>query len=71
MINDLRDQIFRFRKILLKLNHMPEASNQDHRKMLIAIRGRDVDKVEELVREHISKGRETVLKAIEDRPGEL
>jgi DNA-binding GntR family transcriptional regulator len=50
---------------------MPEASNQDHRKMLIAIRGRDVDKVEELVREHISKGRETVLKAIEDRPGEL
>jgi len=31
----------------------------------------DVDKVEELVREHISKGRETVLKAIEDRPGEL
>ncbi len=71
MINDLRDQIFRFRKILLKMDHMPEASNEDHRKMLAAIRERDVAKVEELVREHISKGRKTVLKAIENRPGEL
>jgi DNA-binding GntR family transcriptional regulator len=71
MINDLRDQIFRFRKILLKIDHMPEASNEDHRKMLGAIRERDVAKVEQLVREHISKGRKTVLKAIENRPGEL
>jgi len=71
MINDLRDQIFRFRKILLKMDHMPEASNEDHRKMLLAIRDRDVAKVEELVREHISRGRKTVLKAIENRPGEL
>jgi DNA-binding GntR family transcriptional regulator len=71
MINDLRDQIFRFRKILLKIDHMPEASNEDHRKMLAAIRKRDVTKVEELVRQHISKGRKTVLKAIGNRPGEL
>ena len=71
MINDLRDQIFRFRKILLKIDQMPEASNEDHRKMLAAIRERDVAKVEELVKEHISKGRKTVLKAIEHRPGEL
>ena len=71
MINDLRDQIFRFRKILLKMDHMPEASNEDHRKMLTAIRDRDVAKVEELVQEHISKGRKTILKAIENRPGEL
>jgi DNA-binding GntR family transcriptional regulator len=71
MINDLRDQIFRFRKILLKMDHMPEASNEDHRKMLTAIRDRDVARVEELVREHISKGRKTILKAIVNRPGEL
>ncbi len=71
MINDLRDQIFRFRKILLKMDHMPEASNEDHRKMLAAIRERDVAKVEELVREHISKGRNSVLKAMQERPGEL
>ena len=70
LINELRDQIFRFRKILLKLDHMPEASNEDHRRMLAAIRERDVAKVEELVREHISKGRKTVLKAMKDRPGE-
>ena len=71
MINELRDQIFRFRKILLKMDHMPEASNEGHRKMLAAIRDRDVARVEGLVREHISKGRNTVLKAIENRPGEL
>jgi DNA-binding GntR family transcriptional regulator len=71
MINDLRDQIFRFRKILLKMDHMPEASNEDHRKMLTAIKDRDVAKVENLVREHISKGRKTVLKVIENRPGEV
>lgn len=71
MIHDLRDQIFRFRKILLKMEHMPEASNEDHRKMLVAIKERDVARVEELVKEHISKGRKTVLKAMEDRRGEI
>jgi len=71
LINDLRDQIFRFRRILLKMDNMAKASNEDHRNMLEAIRQRDVDRVEELVKEHIARGKKIVLKALEDRPSEL
>lgn len=65
MISDLRDQIYRVRRILLKVEHMARVSNQDHRKMLSAIRRRDIEKVESLVREHILRGREIVRKEME------
>jgi DNA-binding GntR family transcriptional regulator len=71
LINDLRDQIFRFRRILLKMDDMAKTSNEDHRNMLEAIRQRDVDRVEKLVKEHIARGKRIVLKAMEDRPSEL
>jgi DNA-binding GntR family transcriptional regulator len=71
LINDLRDQIFRFRRILLKLGNMAKTSNEDHRNMLEAIRQRDVDRVEKLVKEHIERGKWIVLKALEDRSSEL
>jgi len=71
LINDLRDQIYRFRKILLKIDNMARTSNEDHRNMLEAIRERDVDRVENLVKEHIERGKRIVLKALEDRPDEL
>ena len=69
LINDLRDQIFRFRRILLKMD--TRTSNEDHRNMLEAIRQRDVDRVEKLVKEHIERGKTIVLKALEDRAIEL
>jgi len=71
LINDLRDQIYRFRRILLKMDNMARTSNEDHRNMLEAIRQRDVDRVENLVKEHIERGKRIVLKALEDRPDEL
>jgi DNA-binding GntR family transcriptional regulator len=46
-------------------------SNEDHRNMLEAIRQRDVNRVEKLVKEHIARGKRIVLKALEDRPNEL
>lgn len=67
MINDLRDQIFRFRKILLKKDKWAEASNEDHRKMLEAIRERDVNRVERVVKKHIARGQRIVLNALEER----
>jgi DNA-binding GntR family transcriptional regulator len=70
MINDLRDQIFRFRKIILKMENMANTSNEDHRKMLEAIRQRDVTRVERLVREHILRGQRIVLRALEEGTGE-
>jgi DNA-binding GntR family transcriptional regulator len=71
LINDLRDQIFRFRKILLQMDNMAKTSNEDHRKILAAIRQRDAPKVERVVKEHILRGQRIVLKAIEERLGEL
>ena len=69
MVNDLRDHIYRFRKIILRDKDRAMASNEDHRKMLKAMRERDGDRVERLVREHILRGRSMVLKELGDRSG--
>lgn len=61
MINGLRDQIFRFRKMILKEHRMAKVSNEDHKQMLEFIRKRDADGVEALVRGHIIRGQEMVL----------
>jgi DNA-binding GntR family transcriptional regulator len=66
LINDLRDQIFRYRKILLRMDDMARRSNEDHRKMIKAIKQRDAGKVERLVKEHILRGQKIVLKAMEE-----
>jgi len=61
MINQLRAQISRFRQIILKQTGYAHESNEDHFKMLDAIKSRDGDAVERLVREHIIKGKNAVL----------
>ena len=62
MINDLREQIYRFRRVILKMENMAKISNQDHKLMLKFIRKRDAEGVERLVREHILRGQAIVLK---------
>jgi DNA-binding GntR family transcriptional regulator len=61
MINQLRAQISRFRQIILKQDEFAHQSNEGHVKMLEAIRQRDADAVEKIVREHILKGKSAVL----------
>jgi DNA-binding GntR family transcriptional regulator len=61
MINDLRDQIHRFRHVILKIESMARSSSEDHRLMVRYIRAGDADRVEQIVREHILRGREAVL----------
>jgi len=61
IINGLRDQIYRFRKIILEKETMAKASNDDHRKMIQMIRRRDSVGVEKLVRHHILRGQAVVL----------
>jgi DNA-binding GntR family transcriptional regulator len=68
MIDGLRDHIYRYRQIILKDERQARSSNDDHRLMLQHIRKRDAAGVEQLVREHILRGQEMVLKAI-DRDG--
>ncbi len=71
MISDLRDQIYRARTIILNVKRMAKVSNQDHRRMLSAIRNRDIDKVESLVREHILRGKEIVRQELDKRVGRI
>lgn len=61
MIDTLRDQFHRFRKMILEKKRLARASNEDHRRMLKAIRKRDVEGTERLVRQHILKGQKAVL----------
>jgi len=62
MINGLRDQIFRFRQMILRNEKFAVISNEDHMQMLKYMRQRNPEKVESLVREHILRGRDAVLK---------
>ena len=62
MINGLRDQIYQFRQIILKNKKLANISNEDHIQMLKFMHQRDAEKVESLVREHILRGRDVVLK---------
>jgi DNA-binding GntR family transcriptional regulator len=61
MINGLRDQIYRYRQMILKESKFASASNLDHKRMLKHIRKRDAKEAERLVREHILRGQEMVL----------
>jgi DNA-binding GntR family transcriptional regulator len=67
MINGLRDQIYRYRQVILKETKFASTSNQDHRQMLKYIRKRDTDGVERLVREHILRGQAMVLKEFDEQ----
>ncbi len=62
MINGLRDQIYRYRQMILKEKKFASTSNLDHKKMLKYIRKRDAEGAERLVRDHILRGQEMVLK---------
>lgn len=64
MINQLRAQISRFRQIILKQDEYAHRSNEDHVKMLAAMKNRDGKTVEQLVRQHIIKGKNAALKGL-------
>ena len=62
MINALRDQIFRFRQMILKDDKLASISNEDHIRMLKFMRKRDAEGVERLVRDHILRGQKEILR---------
>ena len=64
MINDLRDEIFLLRNILLKSKDMARLSNKDHKAMIMAIKKREASEVERLIREHLIRGKEFVVNKI-------
>ena len=66
MINNLRDQIYRFRQLILKNEKLARMSNEDHKDMLERIRQRDAKGVERLVREHLVRGEKAVLESYDE-----
>jgi len=66
MINELRDQIFRFRRIILRNEILASVSNDDHKRMLEHIRQRDAEGVERLVKDHIVRGCTAVVETFDE-----
>ena len=64
MINDLKDQIFRFRQMILRDAELAAMSNADHIQMLDHIKQRDAEGVEKLVHEHLMRGKLAVIALI-------
>ena len=65
MINNLKDQIYRYRKVILQNETLARISNEDHKRMLEYIKRRDAEGVESLVRDHLIRGQEAVLNQID------
>jgi DNA-binding GntR family transcriptional regulator len=61
MINDLRDQIQRFRVIILKKDTWAARSNEDHKQMVGFMKKRDEEGVVRVMREHMLRGQGIVL----------
>jgi len=65
IINELRDQIFQFRSAILRVPLKAKISIDHHKKMIEAIKRRDVQLLKKLAQEHIQIGKEVILAEIE------
>jgi len=65
MINNFRDYFYRYRSALLQTENGMSTSVQDHRNMLEAMKKKNPRLVERLVRKHLERGRELILKEID------
>ena len=66
MINSFRDYFYRYRSALLHIENGMSYSNKDHRQMLEAMKKKNPRLAERLVRKHMSRGRDLVLKEIDE-----
>ena len=64
MIHNLRDDIYSLRKIILNSVDMAHLSNKDHREIIKAIKKKEAKKTENLVRDHVLRGKEFVINEI-------
>jgi DNA-binding GntR family transcriptional regulator len=64
IINGLRDQIFQFRSTILRVPTKAKISIDHHKKMIEAIKKREVTLLKRLAQEHIQVGKEVILAEI-------
>jgi len=65
IINELRDQIFQFRSAILRVPLKAKISIDHHKKMIDAIKKKDIQLLKKLAQEHIQIGKEVILAEIE------
>jgi DNA-binding GntR family transcriptional regulator len=66
MINTFRDYFYRYRSALLHIENGISYSNKDHRQMLEAMKKKNPRLAERLVRKHLARGKELVLREIDE-----
>ena len=66
MINNFRDYFYRYRSALLHAEGGFKYSIEGHRHMLEAMKKKNPRLVEKLVRQHLEKGKELILKEIDE-----
>ena len=67
MINNFRDYFYRYRSILIHTGKGMNYSIEDHRRMLEAMKKKNPRLVERLVRSHLARGKELVIREINER----
>ena len=65
MINTFRDYFYRYRSALLHIENAVRTSNEDHRQMLEAMKKKKPRLAERLVRKHLERGKDLVLREID------
>jgi len=66
MINNFRDYFYRYRSALLHTKEGFTYSLESHRQMLEAMRNKNARLVERLVRKHLERGKEIVIREIDE-----
>jgi DNA-binding GntR family transcriptional regulator len=65
MISNFNDYFYRYRAALIRMGDNVEYTVKDHRNMLEAMKKKNPKRVEKLVREHLERTRQIILKAID------
>lgn len=66
LINNYRDYFCRYRAAMLRAENGFQGALEDHRRMLEAMKKKDPVMVEKLVRQHLDRGKELLLKMIDE-----
>jgi DNA-binding GntR family transcriptional regulator len=67
MINNFRDYFYRYRSVLLRTEKGTNFSIDDHRRMLEAMKKKNPRLVERLVRNHLARGIDIILKEVSEK----
>ena len=66
IIENLRENFQRYTRLLLNIENMPRESLKDHKLMIQAMKEKNPEKVEKMVKEHILKGGKALIDYIEN-----